>query len=113
MSIGLVLCAMGDTDESVHNEFSQSFGYPKVILGIDHAEVADSYVEIGHMLAKRGNYSGAYTQYEWTLMIRENKLGKEHFLAIKSLQDIGLLLQNKGDFKEYEIEYRRALSIQE
>eukprot|EP00536_Pseudo-nitzschia_multiseries_P011425 jgi/Psemu1/205758/e_gw1.386.48.1 len=86
--------------------------YMKSFLGRDHVEVADSYVEIGHMLSKRGEYSNAYTQYQRTLMIRENKLGNDHFLVIKSLQDIGLVLQKKGDFKESETEYRRALSIQ-
>jgi len=68
---------------------------------MDHVEVADSYVEIGHnMLAKRGDYSGTYTQqYVRALIIRENKFGKEHFLVIKSLQNIGFGIAEKGRFQ--------------
>ncbi len=110
-SIGLVLGAMGDTDESLQN-LLKALAIQESFLGADHADVADSYVEIGHMLSKRGDYSGAYTQYQRTMLIRENKLGKEHFTVINSIQDIGLVLQKKGDFEESEKEYRKALAIQ-
>ncbi len=110
-SIGLVLGAMGDTDESLQN-LLKALAIQESFLGADHVQVADSYVEIGHMLSKRGDYSGAYTQYQRTQLIRENKLGKEHFLVIKSIQDIGLVLQKKGDFEDSEKQYRKALAIQ-
>jgi len=110
-SIGLVLGAMGDTDESLQN-LLKALAIQESFLGADHADVADSYVEIGHMLSKRGDYSGAYTQYQRTMLIRENKLGKEHFTVINSIQDIGLVLQKKGDFEDSEKEYRKALAIQ-
>ena len=109
--IGLVLGAMGDTDESLQN-LLKALAIQESFLGDDHIEVADTYVEIGHMLCKRGDYSGAYTQYQRTQLIRENKLGKEAFLVIKSIQDIGMVLQKKGDFVESEKQYRKALAIQ-
>jgi len=111
LNMGLVQGAMGETDESLQN-LLKALAIKESLLGDDHVEVADAHVEIGHMLSKRGDYSGAYTQYQRTQLIRENKLGKDHFLVIKSLQDIGLVLQKKGDFQESENEYRRALAIQ-
>ena len=92
---------MGDTEESLFN-LLKALAIQESCLGLDHVDVADSYVEIGHMLAKRGDYSAAYSQYSRALMIRENQLGKDNFLVIKSLQDIGLVLQKKGNLKESE-----------
>jgi tetratricopeptide (TPR) repeat protein len=107
--MGLVLGAMGDIHQSLYH-----LQKAKAIQesGADSVVIAETYSELGNMLHKKGDYAKALEHYQKALSIQKAKLGKRHFLAIKSLHHIGLSLKEMGLFEKAEKAYSDALQLQ-
>jgi tetratricopeptide (TPR) repeat protein len=58
-------------------------------------------------------YDAAQALYEKALTIRERVLGADHPATAESINMLGVLLHERGDFARAEVLYKRALSIRE
>jgi tetratricopeptide (TPR) repeat protein len=63
--------------------------------------------------ASLGQYSVAEKTHQQALLLREKRLGKEHPMTLRSMNEVGLALNNQGRYKEAEAMNRQTLALKE
>ena len=66
---------------------------------------------LAHYLQQITAYADAQPYYEQALVIRETKLGKQHYDTATSLNNLGVLLNDRGDYTTAKRHLERALKI--
>lgn len=82
-------------------------------LGNDHPVTAQSLLNLGSLLLKKGDLEAAKPYLEWAANIYEEKLGSEHPHTATSLNNLGGLFGSIGDFASARAFYQRAIDIRE
>jgi len=83
------------------------------ILGFDHLECAESYMDLGRTLFSRGLYDESTDRYLNALHIRESLLGVNHLDTARTYFHIGRLLQEMGDINGALTRMQKCREIQE
>jgi len=82
--------------------------------GIKTANASNLNNEVGYFIRNRyGSNREAKPFYERALAIREDQLGPHHHDTAQSLNNLGALLKNMGQYEEARPFYERALAIRE
>ena len=92
------ICAVHGRVLSLQCEYELSFTFfekaktiSRSILGKEHAAVAGSYINLGNVLRKLGDYSEAKEHYMKALMITKKIYGEEHADVVRSCNNLGIV----------------------
>ena len=112
------ICAVHGRVLSLQCEYELSFCFfeeaktiSRSVLGKEHAAVAGSYINLGNVLRKLGEYSEAKEHYMKALLITKKIYGEEHADVVRSCNNLGIVhsdLRRHAKAKEY---YEKALII--
>ncbi|HEX7941261.1 MAG TPA: tetratricopeptide repeat protein, partial [Gemmatimonadaceae bacterium] len=99
--------------EEARTQFDEALAARTRVLGPTSLPVADTELELAGVTAARGDFAAADGHYARALAIREALLGREHPLVARVAYGIGLLRWEQGKLDAAEVQYRRALRIDE
>ena len=92
------ICAVHGRVLSLQCEYELSFSFfeeaktiSRSILGKEHAAVAGSYINLGNVLRKLGDYSEAKEHYMKALVITRKIYGEEHADVVRSCNNLGII----------------------
>ena len=92
------LCAVHGRVLSLQCEYELSLSFfeeaqtiSRSVLGKDHAAVAGSYINLGNVLRKLGDYSEAKDNYMKALTITKKVYGEEHADVVRSCNNLGIV----------------------
>ena len=91
--------------------FEEAQTISRSVLGKEHAAVAGSYINLGNVLRKLGDYSEAKEHYTKALMITTKVYGEEHADVVRSCNNLGIVhsdLRRHTKAKEF---FEKALII--
>ena len=71
--------------------FKEAMTISESILGKEHAAVAGSYINLGNVLRKLGDYSEAKEHYMKALEITKKIYGEEHADVVRSCNNLGIV----------------------
>ena len=75
--------------------------------------MAEALDHLGNALAGAGRYDEAVKALERSLRLKEKALAGTDVAIARTLEDLGLVLQRKGDYARAGAALRRAAAIQE
>ena len=92
------ICAVHGRVLSLQCEYELSFHFfeeaktiSRSVLGKEHAAVAGSYINLGNVLRKLGDYSEAKEHYMKALVITRKIYGEEHADVVRSCNNLGIV----------------------
>ena len=92
------ICAVHGRVLSLQCEYELSLSFfeeakmiSRSILGKEHAAVAGSYINLGNVLRKLGDYSEAKEHYMKALVITRKIYGEEHADVVRSCNNLGII----------------------
>ena len=81
------------------------------LLGEEHLETVDVYLEIAQLYSEQGEYRKAEELYRKSLKIKENILGEEHPDVVILYNELGILYGAQGKLYEAEQLVLKALRL--
>ena len=108
---GRVLSLQCEYELSFFFFFEEAKEISRSVLGKEHAAVAGSYINLGNVLRKLGDYSEAKEHYLKALLITKKTYGEEHADVVRSCNNLGIVhsdLRRHAKAKEY---HEKALNI--
>ena len=93
--------------------FSKSEGYKRQIYPEDHLSFSVNYHHLGNIHIQNGNLGAADSSLSDAIRIRRANLRQNHPDIASTLQLLGFLNENQGNFQKAEELYREALAIYE
>ena len=85
----------------------------EVLYGNEHANIAESYDNIGLIYSNLGNNQKALEFHRKALVINEKVFGQEHSSTAFSYNNIGLVYYGLGDYDRALAYFSKAMSIRE
>ena len=108
--LAILFSEMGDF-EAAEAGFREALRIRRLVLGNNHALVAEAVNDLAVCLGIQGKYDDAEPRFREALEIRRRLLGDEHPAVAEGLNNLGRLLKEKREFDEAERLYREALWI--
>jgi len=109
-TLGTVYTGLGSVDRATPL-LREAVAIRRLLRGNDHAEVAQSLNNLGHVLKLKAEYAEAEATIREALTIRRELLGDVHPEVAQSINDLGDVLTRIGDYKAAETMFREALAM--
>jgi eukaryotic-like serine/threonine-protein kinase len=111
-TVGSAYATLGLYDDA-RTQFDEALAARTRALGATSLPVAETELALADVTASHGDLTAAEGHYARAMSVRESLLGPDHPLVARVVYGLGALRWQQGRLNEAEVQYQRALRIDE